>query len=227
MILCRNPLIALAVAALLLIVAAAAPGQDEEPKPPDRPRPGLRTESHPDRRGPRGPGRVGPLTEEQVERYFKFLSEHRPHLAEGLRKLRREDPEKFRKAMARFGPRLRMMEGMHRRDPKGFRLLSDEQGRQGRLYELAGRLRAASGEQATKIRRELRHALEAHFDARLKVREHELAQLQKRITEIRADLATQREHREELLAGHMERLQEMKWPPKGGEKAGLREGGAD
>lgn len=157
-------------------------GADTQPGSPggmERPGPG---------RGPTpdaGPGAEGP---EAKRRLRVFLREHLPSVHEQLAQIEAQDTEMGDRLFERLMPQLREVAMEMDRDP-AFGALKLTEMRAGLgVVDATQRLRSlgsdASNDQRGKAESELREAISARFDARMKLREHELERLARRITDL-------------------------------------------
>jgi hypothetical protein len=186
------------IAAVLACVAALGvtgfADPDEDPRRPLRP----------ERRPAAAPME---LTDEQVELVLDFLSAWRPSAVERLEQLKASDPEAYREAVARMAAsdRIRHMLAMQRHDPEGFAARAQEFRAIARAERLGRELRDAGGG-TEDLQRQVRDAASEVVDARLKVREHDLARLQKQLEDLRAELEDQRQNRRQLIDRYYQRL---------------------
>lgn len=182
-------------------------GRDASPKPQDgSSSPGdtdsAQTLARPrDKRPITKPKGKDELTVEQIDQILAVINAHRPKLADELRALRKHDPEQFARAMSQHAPRLRQLMLKRRQDPKGFDLQTREQQLHAEAVELARKIGGKELHEAQTVREKLRMVLEKQFDARQELLQHELAKLEKRINQARADLEAQRT-KEDAFVNH-------------------------
>jgi hypothetical protein len=200
-------------AAMGAMPPAAGQGADEDASFGSRGRSCQRSDKpeHLDRdkepRSPLGSPTMPPLrlTDEQLRQYVDALRQISPETGENLDKLMATDPEQARQAIHRLGPRLRFMVFQKVVDPEGFEIRAVEQRLQLHAAEIAQRIKQAAGDAAAgeKLKLELRPVLDQHFDARIKVMEHELLSLERRIQRLREDLAQQRTQKDKVIEDRM------------------------
>jgi uncharacterized protein YicC (UPF0701 family) len=117
-----------------------------------------------------------------------FLREHLPSVHEQLSQIESQDTEMGDRLFERLMPQLREVAMEMDRDPV-FGALKLAEMRSGLgVVDATQRLRSlgsdASIDQRSRAESELRDAIAARFDARMKLREHELERLARRITEL-------------------------------------------
>ncbi len=142
-----------------------------------------------------GPGRgpnpdANPAAEgpEAKRRLRVFLREHLPSVHEQLAQIEAQDTEMGDRLFERLMPQLREVAMEMDRDPV-FGVLKLTEMRAGLgVVDATQRLRSlgsdAPNDQRSKAEAELREAIAARFDARMKLREHELERLARRITDL-------------------------------------------
>jgi hypothetical protein len=192
-------------------------GNRERPGPPDQ------LASIPDDR---------PLTPEQRERVMAFLRETMPGMAERFQSLSTTDPEAADRMLGRMLPRLREASRLREEDPELFALKGDELRTGVDVVAAIRALRAAQGSPAgpeadaalTTARAGLRDAVSRQIDARLRVQEHELAVLLRRVESLQADLLRRQAGRDAAIADTLERLERAP-APRDGTRDAPRDGG--
>lgn len=154
--------------------------------------------------------RPPPLSDEQIALAVELIGSARPELLERLNRLQAQDPEAYRKAVHRVvtEERLHHLLMMREFDPEGFEFRADEWRAGAQALRLARRLREAKEADAATIKQELRAVVEQQFDARLKVREHELAQLEQRLEHLRKRLQASRQNRDRFIEEQFKRMVE-------------------
>jgi hypothetical protein len=201
--------------------ATRGDGPEDRPPPPMRPgarpegrpapdgrggpagRPGARTsDDRPRMDGPRGPVRPdapGARPDEMRERAMAVVREHLPILAARLEAIREFDPEAADRMIQRLAPRLHEAAEMMRRDPEVGRLKLEEIAAGIDVLEMIRDLRRAKispdGDRASKVesaKARLRQALQAQQEVRLRVQEREIAMLEQRVSELRAEVERRR-----------------------------------
>ena len=146
--------------------------------------------------------REAALTDKQVETVLELVSTSRPALAQRLRQLKQSDPQAFHKAVRRMAAqeRTRRFLALQESDPEGFDVRIAEWRAADEANHLAHALRKAkTPEEIEKLKPRLRAAVEQQFDARLKVRERELARLEKRLVQLRDNLRQTQARREKMI----------------------------
>ena len=153
------------------------------------------------------PAPAEPLTDEQVEVVMEFMAAAQPRAAEGLRQLKESDPKAYRQAVQRMagGERVRHLLAIQRSDPEGFAVKAGEFHAAARAERLGREAREGKGDSEA-LHKQLRQAAEEVIDARLKVRERDLVELEKRLADLRTQLKSQHEHRDELIERYYQHL---------------------
>jgi uncharacterized small protein (DUF1192 family) len=176
-----------------------------------------------DRGASRSDGLEGPIaapgSNEEQRRMRAFVDQHLPLLAERLRAIERDDAEAPRRMLGRLGPRLREAMDAQGRSPELFELRIAELQQGFLIIESARRFRrvveaeGAESVAAQDARERFRALAIEHYDTQLKVQRMEVAELEARIADLRAEIdrkVTNRDHEidariEDLLrAGRME-----------------------
>lgn len=216
----------LSLAALLVLSAGLlAIGQDAPPpRPADGPPPQQGEPPHemdkPDRndRSRRGRDHREPMSEQKVRESIEVLRLIDPEKAEKLEKHIGNNPERIGHALRDDFPHLSRFMAMRRYDPEGFdlrikdlRLTRQSQLSARRFYEAneAGDDALAAAELAV-----LEGLVAEHFDVRQQIREHDLAQLEQKIQELRDQLQDRADNRDALIAQRIEEFIEHDKPDR-------------
>ena len=197
------------------LVAQARP-MDEDGGPQDRPPPPPMEEDGPaDSLPPPGPGGRPPPVQALMQRW----KEKDPAEFERMQRLREEDPEAFRAELHKKLEALRRDKGMGGRgegerkfpgggpggdfDPGDPALKASET----KIHDLAEAWRKANGdEEKAQARAKLQSALGEAFDRRENVRRERLAQMEKKISELRSTLEQRQAQRETIIEKRLEEL---------------------
>lgn len=156
-----------------------------------------------------------PLTPEERERVMAFLRETMPSMAERFLSLTASDPEAADRMLSRMLPRLREASRLREEDPELFTLKGDELRTGVEVIGAARALRASQNAPAgterdaaiASARAALREAVTRQIDARLRVQEHELAVLMRRVESLQADLLRRQAGRDAAIAETLERVE--------------------
>lgn len=144
-----------------------------------------------------------PLDEEQVKVALDVLDEMQPRVAERLRSLREENPERFEASLSRIGPHALHMANLRENDPQAYELRVRENELGIEAMHLARKARHAADdddEQAREaVRQELKQILEQQFEVRTQLLEHEMAQVESRLEKLRDQLGEQKQQREQFI----------------------------
>ncbi len=204
------------IAVMLVMVPAATVYSEDEPR--ERQRDGAAREQREEREKGRRfdrnrphfrgmermrPGEARQWSQEEIEERLAVIRQINPDLAEKIEQVRNASPEKLR---ARFGQHIRQIEHMIRmkeHDPQLFELMVENAQLDRATREQARLLRSKpvqdDPEKVEQHRAALKEIITAHFDVRQKMREHELARLEKRLKELRAAVGKRMEKRDELI----------------------------
>ncbi|MBL8760679.1 MAG: hypothetical protein JNL50_05185 [Phycisphaerae bacterium] len=169
------------------------PGRDGSPGSPGSP-------------GPRGDRKLSP---EDHERMLRFLDEHMPRIAGRLRDALKENPTVAETLLARLGPKLRELEATQRSQPEMFELklrdLRATLSLQEAFRSWKGTLRDKPDADRQKARESIAELVREQFEARLAIREQELAMLEKRIDSVRKELEDMRAKRDQRVNEEVDR----------------------
>jgi hypothetical protein len=141
------------------------------------------------------------FTDEQADAVLDIVRARRPGLAQ---KLAAMSPEDRRADLARLLPRMRGLLEMKRRDPDGFALLKDQWTMEAQAADLARKVHA--GTDAEKNKAALHDVVAKQFEQHFKLLDHETAQLEKRISQVRADIKTQQATKQQLIDQRIQHL---------------------
>lgn len=202
-----------ALAALTLAARAEPPRADEE-RPP---RPVMEEDEL--AQHPPPPGEME-RSQPPIQLLMQHWKKKNPEEFERMQKLREEDPEAFRAELTRKLQEARLERGLHgeRDGGMGSRLMGPPGGdfeamppevraADDKVRELARTWRQTSDEaQRQTLRNEMQKTLGEAFDRREQVRRDRLAQMEKKITELRSTLEQRTQKRDEII---QKRLQEL------------------
>ncbi|MBN1268830.1 MAG: hypothetical protein JXB04_04525 [Kiritimatiellae bacterium] len=143
-----------------------------------------------------------------VERWLERLQARSPGEFERLQTLRRDDPEAFRRALVQRLSKERMKGGWHRGGPGRISSpeidrLEKESREMGRAYRAA-----ATAEEKTAIRDDLRAKLEALFDLRERERAQHIAEIEKHLAELKGALEGRAARRDQIIGHRLLQLTE-------------------
>ncbi|MBX3362848.1 MAG: hypothetical protein KF912_14205 [Phycisphaeraceae bacterium] len=157
------------------------------------------------------PGEGGDvISNEEIRRLRGFIDENLPLLAERLRASERMDPQAAQRMITRIAPRLREALESRARSPEVFRIrvVELEQGFQ--LLELARRTRriveteGAESQEAMAAMASFREHATAHFDTQIRLQRAEVAELESRLLELRAEIDRRTSQREAEIDARVE-----------------------
>ena len=155
----------------------------------------------------RGPGIFRDVSDEEIQAILAFARDHLPWLSQSLEQARQSDPEQFRAVCRRLRFEIGQLRALKESDEAAFQKALEEKRLQFLARGLAERFRAAaSDEDRTRLREELRRTLAQLVDAELVTREAQIRLLEKRLEDLRADLKDRAAKREAIVE---KRLGEM------------------
>lgn len=155
------------------------------------------------------------LSPEARQRLRAFLKEHLPSMDEQLSRIEAENEQAAQRLFERLAPQLREVATDLERDPAyGFLKLAELKAGLA-VVDATQRLRSAgdASEQREAAEAELRAAIAARFDARIRLREHELERLAGRLTELHRQIRDEQESREEEIDRVFESIVAQRWGP--------------
>lgn len=170
----------------------------------------------------RGPNGNRVLTDAERESMMEFAREKLPRMAQRIDQLRETDPETADRIMLRLAPRVREVLATRDADLAALRL-EDLQAGAVVLDQVRVLREAMKGEDAAateSAKSELKVALEAQFDAKMKLQQHEVTLLNKRIDALRVDIESRQAAKDEFIARLVERMSSSEpdaMPPDGPE----------
>jgi hypothetical protein len=156
----------------------------------------------------RGPNGNRVLTDAERESMMEFAREKLPRMAQRIDQLRETDPETADRIMLRLAPRVREVLATRDADLAALRL-EDLQAGAVVLDQVRVLREAMKGEDAAateSAKSELKVALEAQFDAKMKLQQHEVTLLNKRIDALRVDIESRQAAKDEFIAKLVERM---------------------
>ncbi len=158
--------------------------------PPDRPPHGP-----PPGRGHRQ--RRAELNEEEIEEVLDFIQTHWPEYHSRLLDVRENNPRRFRMMIRAAAHRMEQFEGMSEEEREARIRLSKVKVE---IYRLSAAYREANNETTQNaLREEIRQSVAEAFDLDQKLREYGLARLEAQLRELRKELQSRTQRREEII----------------------------
>lgn len=155
------------------------PLQPPPPRPPDG---APRVTPPPGPPPPPGERRPGPAPNANLEEVREWLKTNEPETHRRLMQLQREGHrEEVMRILHEAGPRMRELNEMKERDPRGYERLMEMRRIERESLEQAEAARHAGPEQREAAIGRLRETLNRLFDAREEMRARELAELKRRV----------------------------------------------
>ena len=145
---------------------------------------------------------------ERLERdVFSFLERHLPHRVEGLREVREEEPDDYRRELNEIADQMREFEEMRKVAPAVAEALMRAECVDHACEVLAEQI-MASDDVAVRdgLKQELRKKLGVVFELRMSEPQMELRMLEREMEEIRSRLERRREHREMIVEKRFEAM---------------------
>ncbi|MGD9688596.1 MAG: hypothetical protein AB7K52_03465 [Phycisphaerales bacterium] len=145
-----------------------------------------------------------PLSPEEREEVLGVFREHAPPIADQLVRLRERSVIFFERTIDSLAPRVRLIrDAKARKDEEMARLRLDDIDNTMQLFRLAFAFVAANqsgdADRISTAERDLRAALGRQFDTRLSIRRLELRQLERRVENMKQELDTIAERREQII----------------------------
>lgn len=147
-------------------------------------------------------------TERDTDRVPALFRELSPHRAARLEKMRKENPDRFRRILRGMGRKIRELERLRRKDAEEFNRRTSIM----RLEDSAARIadelrRAADSEAKSRFQWELQTVLEKLFDKKEDAQRARLKRMEKDLQELKERLDDRRRRRKELIEKRMEELE--------------------
>jgi hypothetical protein len=165
---------------------------------------------------PRDEARPGAdLTPEARARLRSFLRDNLPSVHEQLEQVERADEQIGARLFDRLVPQLREVAMDMEREPAFGRLKLEELRAGLAVVDATQRMRSlgtdAPAEQRAEAERGVRDAIAARFDARMRLREHELERLTKRIAELHDQIKSELEGRDAEIDRVYQSVMSQRW----------------
>ncbi len=170
---------------------------------------------------------------EQLDELLRFVREVRPQLADKLEKWQKDDQKAFRLVIGRLMPKANDAFRERNRDEKLYELRKEDLRQSIFVVEKSAELRRMQRElkgeaptpQFETEKSELREMMGKAYDARVRVREYETAQLAKRLADAQSKIQETKDAREKLLDRAVDEVLSMKREtPQPGDQPGDRPG---
>jgi hypothetical protein len=168
------------------------PGEGRAPRPPEPPRPPP---------GPRGPGGESRRPAENPDLVREWLKENEP---ETFRRMTQAQDEGRRpdvtQILSEAEPRMRQMNEMKERDPKGYERVREMRRLDGESHELADRARRTEApDERERLSRQLAENLAKLFDLREENRARDLSELKGRVLALEKELSNRKANKEKIV----------------------------
>lgn len=158
---------------------------------------------------PRGAPRHD-LTPEEVKERLRILREVHPQLAERIAHMKDTDPQRVGRMLGRHWPMIEDLIRMKEHDPKGLELHIHDMKLIRQSHKLSRQLRRHDSDLTAKkkeqLRLELRELVTSHFEVRQKLKERDLAKLERRIEELREQLHKRITNKSQIIEVHFKKL---------------------
>ncbi|MBI1373250.1 MAG: hypothetical protein GC159_11005 [Phycisphaera sp.] len=175
---------------------------DKQPRPADRAdnHPG---KDHADNDRPDRPNAgKGELDDAQIDKMLDYIRQKDPELADRLADLRKNNPMMFHRTLSRIRQKVMPRIAQREDDPEAGRIMANAQQLQHKISKQADRLQHAGKDEKqreeidTKLRKLLADIVELRFD----LREHEIAQIEQRLENLRGEITEQVNNRDKIVA---------------------------
>lgn len=185
---------------------AKACGFDKDPmrRPERSPRP-----EGPPRGAPgRDPDRSSGEGRRDEKEMFAFLKEVEPQTMRLLEQLKKEGRmDEYERVCREAWGRFQHMRELKRHNPEEFQRLVRINQMEAGAWELAEKIRRAQGgEEKTRLREELKAALEKLFELREEQRKREVEELQRRLEELKAQLEKRRQNKAAIVEKRLKQM---------------------
>lgn len=151
---------------------------------------------------------------------MELLQDVNPPMFERMRRMRERNPEQFRDALRRVGPRLQEFDRESRAHPGMWRLRVQMFRLEREARDLAATIAEGGVEENKAAVDRLKTVVGEQFDLRVRMREQEVADLTERVSEIRGQIEAAAGERESMVARRTRELvraaREGEPPPPGG-----------
>jgi len=159
-------------------------------------------------RGERG---MDPRQMDEVRAYAK---EFEPDTLRRIQQLTEEGRrEELGRLMADAARRMHDTRELKERNPEEFRRRQEIGGLENETWQIADKLRKADGDNRARLKEQLAEKLGTLFDAREQQRARELAELEKRVAELRQALEKRRQNKEQIVGKRAQQMlgEEFEW----------------
>lgn len=156
------------------------------------------------------------LSDEERERFERFMETHFPERFVELTELSRTSPGLFDRIMDQTLPQMTRLMRMEKDDPQHFPLRVEEVKTSWQLRMMIRRLRETpDAEGRDRLRAEVRPVLERRFDVQQQLHAMEITKLERRLAETKAALDRRRADKDEIIARELEDVASGRLPPDG------------
>jgi tetratricopeptide (TPR) repeat protein len=141
----------------------------------------------------------GPDSKKQEEETVAALTEISPEFAAELKRLKESSPDEYRERIMQFGERVRMLRETQKRDPAMGEIILTELKAELAIARLTSELRGEGHVDREAAAKQLKTAVTDLFDARIKMREREVKELEQRMKEVRDRIDKQKANKDSII----------------------------
>lgn len=151
-------------------------------------------------------------SDEDIKNVIDYISKHRPELAKQLSRLKNDGKdETFNRYIERLAPKILSLIRKAKTDPEGVKLLELESKYTSEAFALSRKLKQSKDKsEQDKIRKVLRDSLENSYNMKVKIQEHELSKLDKRIRKLRDEINKQKKAKQKWIEAKLKQAEPQK-----------------
>jgi len=145
-----------------------------------------------------------PEAVERLDEALSLIEETNPEMHARLVELRKNNPERFRRAMTRAAPRLREFARLREHDPEGFELRRQELQISREIFQLLRRVAGAEPNDLTAdalqdVQDRLEVLIAQQFEIRIEQGQRHIERLEQRLERLRAEVDDRLERKDQLI----------------------------
>ncbi len=154
------------------------------------------------------------ITDQDITEIMAFVAENMPWMKADLEKQKDSDPARFRQMCRHLRFEIDQLKALKQSDPEAFKNAMDERQLRASAHDLAAKVVAATDpKDRDALKEQLRTVLGQLFDKEMAVRNAQIAQVEKRLQDLRKDLQQRLAARQNVVNSRMDDM--LKAKPEG------------